>query len=78
LDELEIAEWRYNHTPEGRHIGPMAEDWHATFGLGTNNKGVACRDMAGVALAAIQSLREENQHLQERIKHLQQRINTAE
>jgi hypothetical protein len=92
LDELEIAEWRYNHTPEGRHIGPMAEDWHATFGLGTNNKGVAPRDMAGVALAAIQSLRHENRNalaaiqslrhenrdLQERIKHLEQRINAAE
>ena len=55
--ELPIAEWTYTaDKQQARHLGPMAEDFHAAFGLGSGNKGLAPGDTGGVALAAIQGL----------------------
>ena len=39
-----------------KHIGPMAQDFHAAFGLGQNPSAIATVDADGVALAAIQGL----------------------
>ncbi|HWN42143.1 MAG TPA: tail fiber domain-containing protein, partial [Thermoanaerobaculia bacterium] len=55
LNELPISVWSYKEDT-ARHIGPMAEDFHAAFGLGVNNKSIAPGDKAGVALAAIKGL----------------------
>jgi hypothetical protein len=54
---LEITTWRYRQG-EGdvRHIGPMAEDFHAAFGVGYGPHTIADLDARGVALAAIQGL----------------------
>ncbi len=49
--------WRYQHDAHGNvHLGPMAEDFYAAFGLGTDPSHIAPSDKAGVALAAIQGL----------------------
>jgi hypothetical protein len=55
--ELPITTWRYREG-EGavRHIGPMAEDFHAAFGVGYGPQTIADLDARGVALAAIQGL----------------------
>lgn len=54
---LPITTWRYKDAaPTDRHLGPVAQDFHAAFGLGRDNEHVAPTDMAGVALAAIQAL----------------------
>jgi hypothetical protein len=37
----------------------MAQDFHAVFGLGRDNKGISTLDTDGVTLAAIQGLLEE-------------------
>ena len=43
-----------------RHLSPMAQDFHAAFGLnGTDDKHIATVDEGGVALAAIQGLNEK-------------------
>ena len=65
LSELNIAEWSYTVDDSGaRHMGPMAQDFHALFGLGASETGISTLDTSGVALAAIQALltetREEN------------------
>ncbi len=39
-----------------RHIGPMAQDFHAAFKVGADDKHIATIDEGGVALAAIQGL----------------------
>ncbi len=39
---------------EVRHVGPMAQDFHAAFGLGDSDKSIGMQDIEGVALAAIQ------------------------
>jgi hypothetical protein len=41
-----------------RHVGPMAQDFHAAFGLGEDERHINSVDADGVALAAIQGLYE--------------------
>jgi len=60
---LPIAEWSFKQDAETRHVGPMAQDFRAAFGLGTDDKHIATVDADGVALAAIQGL---NQRLNEK------------
>jgi hypothetical protein len=60
VSALPIHSWRYKEDPlEARHVGPMAEDLHASFGLGRDDKHVSPGDTAGVTLAAVQALAEE-------------------
>ena len=53
---LDISRWQYIGSGEGQHVGPVAEDFHAAFGLGRSEKQIATVDADGVALAAIQGL----------------------
>ncbi len=54
---MPVAEWTYNHDKDTvRHMGPMSEDFHQTFGLGDSDKKLTTIDTSGVALAAIQGL----------------------
>jgi hypothetical protein len=53
---LPLSEWSYKADTGARHIGPMAQDFRAAFGLGHDDKGIATVDADGVALAAIQGL----------------------
>ena len=55
--ELPIASWNYTAQPPSiRHIGPMAQDFAAAFGVGESDKQINLLDANGVALAAIQAL----------------------
>ena len=42
--------------PAVRHMGPMAQDFSAVFGLGEDERHIAPLDVAGVSLAALQAL----------------------
>ncbi len=53
---LPISRWNFKGEAETPHLGPMAQDFHAAFGLGTDDKHIATVDADGVALAAIQGL----------------------
>jgi hypothetical protein len=54
---LPISTWNYNAQDESiRHIGPMAQDFHAAFSVGEDDKHITTIDADGVALAAIQGL----------------------
>jgi hypothetical protein len=80
--ELPISSWQFkNDTEKSRHLGPMAQDFYAAFGLGRDEKGIAPGDMSGVALAAIQGLytvvKDKNYEiaqLKEQLKIQQQQI----
>src|SRR5205085_4633059 len=65
LDKLmtvPLQTWSYkDEEGEARHLGPVAEDFKAAFGLGSNDKTIATVDEEGVALAAIQGLKSELQ-----------------
>lgn len=66
LLDLPLSTWRYADSPdEGRHLGPMAEDFHARFGLGIGGASIGTVDANGVALAAVQGL---NARLEARIQ----------
>jgi hypothetical protein len=57
LAELPITSWRYKtESGDARHIGPMAQDFKARFGVGTDDKYILQVDADGVALAAIKTL----------------------
>ena len=61
---LPIPQWRFQTEASGvKHIGPMAQDFHAAFGLGADETAIATVDADGVALAAIQGL---NQKLEQK------------
>lgn len=54
---LSVETWNYlSQSPETRHIGPLAQDFRATFGVGADDTHIALVDANGVALAAIQGL----------------------
>jgi hypothetical protein len=57
--QLGISTWSYRASDEGRHMGPIAEDFHALFGLGGDDASISTVDASGVALAAIQGLNEK-------------------
>jgi hypothetical protein len=71
---LPIQSWVYRNAPEQRHIGPVAQDFRAAFGLGADETTIATIDADGVALAAIQGLNAkleaENAALREQLQAL--------
>jgi hypothetical protein len=70
---MPITRWKYTGTNE-YHIGPMAQDFHAAFNTGTDNKSISSIDPAGVALAAIQALIEKNEKLEQEIQALKNQM----
>jgi hypothetical protein len=54
---LPLNTWNYKSQDASiRHIGPMAQDFHAAFGVGEDERHITTVDADGVALAAIQGL----------------------
>ncbi len=82
LAHLPIMEWNYKADPtQRRYIGPMAQDFHAAFGLGDDDRRINTMDTDGVALAAIQGLcrqvqaeKERNDALERRLSELEKRL----
>ena len=57
LAALPITQWRYREDdPSIRHIGPMAQDFAAAFGVGDDERSIHPVDAQGVAIASIQAL----------------------
>ena len=70
---MPIETWNYKSQQDQiRHIGPMAQDFHAAFGVGEDQRRITAVDADGVALAAIQGLYEMMQQQQAQIAALQQ------
>jgi hypothetical protein len=57
---MPVSTWRYkSEVSRARHMGPMAQDFHAAFALGDSDKSITTIDADGVALAAIQGLNQK-------------------
>jgi hypothetical protein len=86
LAEVPITRWNFKTQGASvQHIGPVAQDFHAAFGTGQDDKHLAPLDTAGVALAGIQGLYEivrdkdcEMSELRDRVAAKDQRINELE
>jgi hypothetical protein len=73
---LPLTTWNYKSQDQSiRHIGPMAQDFRAAFGVGENERTISVVDADGVALAAIQGL---NQKLEAAVTEKQTRIEVLE
>jgi hypothetical protein len=73
--KLDITEWNYKaESDDIRHIGPMAQDFHAAFGVGNDDKTIATLDEAGVALAGIQALYSKSEEQAAEIEALKQQV----
>ena len=78
LIELPILEWTYKDDPtEARHLGPMAEDFFAAFGLGRDETLLSPIDTGGVALAAVQALAHKVELLASDNRWLRQELTAA-
>jgi hypothetical protein len=87
LHNVPVTTWRYRDEEDRstRHIGPMAQDWHAAFGFTRDGTTINMSDFDGVNLAAIKALtdrtdrlqaenaqlRAQNQQLEERLSRLE-------
>lgn len=66
---LSVSEWNYTAQDASiRHIGPMAQDFHAAFGLGEDPLRIGTLDADGVALAAIKALEARTRTDNERLR----------
>lgn len=93
LSKVPISQWSYKaQDPSIEHIGPMAQDFYAAFGLDEDDRHISTVDADGVALAAIQGLYEiiqerdvetaelrvENSALRQRVDDLEARLKALE
>ncbi|MEO0078659.1 MAG: tail fiber domain-containing protein, partial [candidate division WOR-3 bacterium] len=63
---LRVRNYKMKDQHDGtRHIGPVAQDFYAAFGVGENEKSINMADADGVLLAVVQALYEEVQQLRE-------------
>ena len=60
---LPLSSWSYRADPEVRHVGPMAQDFNAAFGLDRDDGRIRMVDAFGVLLGCVQALHAQ---LQER------------
>jgi len=70
VSELPVSQWEYKDAEGEKHIGPMAQDFYAAFGLGASETGLSTIDTSGVALVAIKALVEKNESLESAIEEL--------
>lgn len=71
VTSLDVHSWEFTDRDDGRHIGPMAEDFHDTFELGSAEDSIPTVDADGVAFAAIQGLAQELDGKNDRIRALE-------
>jgi len=75
LAELPVGLWSYrSQGPDVKHIGPVAQDFRAAFGLGEDDTHISTVDADGVIMAAIQGLYQTVQKNDQRILELEQRV----
>ena len=74
VDQLPIDRWSYKSERGVRHVGPMAQDFYAAFGVGADDKHITSIDEDGVALAAIKALHAENAQLRAGQQSLRARL----
>ena len=83
LRAMPIYQWNYNAEAEGvRHVGPMAQDFHAAFGLnGDDDTHITTIDADGVLMASVvavadegEALRKDNARLVQQLAELEARL----
>ena len=73
IRKVPVMTWRLKSEEDEtvRHIGPMAQDWHAAFPLNDDSTRINMSDFDGVNLAASQALEQRTSTMQKRITTLE-------
>lgn len=56
VQEMPVSMWSYGWEKDVRHLGPMAQDFYARFGLGESDRRIDLVDANGVLYACVQAL----------------------
>ncbi|MEU6472380.1 tail fiber domain-containing protein [Streptomyces massasporeus] len=72
--QLPVSTWSYRGEEDVRHLGPMAQDWYAAFGLGADDKTIHPIDVNGVSVVAVQALYRMVSGLQDEVDRLRKRL----
>ena len=76
--KLPLSVWTYGFDDASvRHLGPMAQDFAAAFGLGSSDRHIDVVDANGVALAAIKALYQRVVDLEREVAELRGDRTTA-
>lgn len=69
---LPLTTWAYKEERgQPRHIGPMAQDFRAAFGLGTDDRTINTLDLDGINLAAAKGLVKRTAQLEGEVQRLE-------
>lgn len=75
LADMPIETWTYTaDAASGRHLGPVAQDFYAAFGLGADDRHISTVDADGVSLAVAKALNETSQKQAAQIAALQSQL----
>lgn len=74
IKALPLSTWRFIEDRSGaRHLGPVAEDFFAQFGLGEGPTSIGTQDLASLGLAGVQALAERDEAHARELAALSQR-----
>ncbi len=71
LENVDIVKWKYlrEYGDQDEHVGALAEDFHAAFGVGNANE-LNALDVLGVSLGIIKEQNKRIEQLESRIEEL--------
>ena len=77
LRTVPVTSWNYlTQEDEVRHAGPVAQDFHAAFGLGESDLLINTIDIDGINMAAAKALDARTALQRERIAELEAEVET--
>ena len=69
---MPIQSWRYKaELSRAVHVGPVAQDFYAAFGLGDDDRRITTVDIDGINMLAIQALAERTDALAQKTRELE-------
>ncbi|MFJ2722569.1 tetratricopeptide repeat protein [Streptomyces sp. NPDC087437] len=71
---MPVSTWSYQGEEHVRHLGPMAQDWHAALGVGPDDRTIHLVDANGVSIVAVQALLRLVETLQAEVRELRERL----
>jgi hypothetical protein len=72
--DIPVSRWNFKDEPDIEHVGPMAQDFRAAFGLGQNDSTIAAMDADGIAMVSIQALYQLVLEQQKEIERLREEM----
>jgi trimeric autotransporter adhesin len=71
IRNIPVSSWSYiGERAAVRHLGPVAEDFYAAFGLGVDSKSIGLLDIDGVNFAAVKALEARTRELEAELAEL--------